>query len=718
MRTRCLPLMLMCFLAMARGQQPGVDFIAGTISILPEASDHSIRGTVHYTFHFAGKADSIYLDAHNMEIHRLTVDGQPATFTANGKELALVAPRDPGQHELRIEYLARPRQTVYFIGPEGDGGDSQIWTQGQGKYSSHWVPSFDDMREKVVFDLEVTAAHGREVIANGVLEEKRNQGDRVTWVYDMEQPMSSYLLAFAIGRYDSIGMQSASGVPIALYYPTGRRADARRTYRHTDRIFNFLEREIGVPYPWQNYKQVPVRDFMYAGMENTGTTFFADSYLVDSIGVNDRNYLNVNAHELAHQWFGNLVTETDGGQHWLHEGFATYYAYLAEGHILGEREMYWALYRSANALKQLSRDGSGESLLDPGSGSLTFYEKGAWALLALRNLVGDTAFREGVRSYLHTYAFGNATVDGFLEVMERAAGTSLDGFRQQWLEGKDFPYEAAISHLRERDASLARYLDLISGEAGSGEGAVAGAGDDHAAAERDNAVQDVAAPGQEVLLNAWEAFDAAPYRAALATRYGALFGPELLEKSRADSRPEVQKALLSIPLPNDPGVQAWLEGLLDAPSYEIREAVLYRLWSGFPDRRAEYLDRTADNPLIQAPNLKQMWWLLALLTEGYADPETGRVYLGNLRGTTGPDFDREVRENGFRLLHQADALGEENLKDLLGATEHHSWQFRKFARRLLDELIAARPERGLWQSLAQGLSRERFKYVYNKIEEL
>ena len=180
----------------------------------------------------------------------------------------------------------------------------------------------------------------------------------------------------------------------------------------------------------------------------------------------------------------------------------------------------------------------------------------------------------------------------------------------------------------------------------------------------------------------------------------------------------MQKALLSIPLPNDPGVQAWLEGLLDAPSYEIREAVLYRLWSGFPDRRAEYLDRTADNPLIQAPNLKQLWWLLALLTEGYADPETGRAYLGNLRGTTGPDFDREVRENGFRLLHQADALGEENLKDLLGATEHHSWQFRKFARRLLDKLIAARPERGLWQSLAQGLSRERFKYVYNKIEEL
>lgn len=718
MQTRFLSLVLMCFLAIASGQEDRVDFISGTISIRPEASDHSIRGTVHYTFHLAGKPDSIYLDAHNMEIHRLTVDGQPATFTANGKELALVAPRDPGLHELHIDYLARPRQTVYFIGREGDGGDVQIWTQGQGKYSSHWVPSFDDMREKVVFDLEITASPGREVIANGVLKEKSVDGDSVTWTYDMEQPMSSYLLAFAIGRYDSIVMRSASGVPIPLYFPDGRRADARRTYRHTDRTFDFLEREIGVPYPWQNYKQVPVRDFMYAGMENTGTTFFTDSYLVDSIGVNDRNYLNVNAHELAHQWFGNLVTETDGGQHWLHEGFATYYAYLAEGHILGEREMYWALYRSANALKQLSRDGSGESLLDPGSGSLTFYEKGAWALLALRDQVGDTAFREGIRAYLQAFAFGNATVDGFLELMEGAAGTSLYGFREQWLEAKDFPYDEAISYLRDRDASLARYLDLISGEAGSGQGGGAGPGADHPPADSDQATRDIAAPDQEVLQSAWEAFDAAPYRAALTTRYGALFGPELLEKSRADSRPEVQKALLSIALPEDPGMQPWLEGLLDAPSYEIREAVLYRLWSGFPDGRAEYLDRTADNPLIQAPNLKQLWWLLALLTDGYADRDTGREYLGNLRRTTGPDFDREVRENGFRLLHQADALGEENLIDLLGATEHHSWQFRKFARRLLDKLIAARPDRGLWQTLAQGLPRERFKYVYDKIEEL
>ncbi len=86
-------------------------------------------------------------------------------------------------------------------------------------------------------------------------------------------------------------------------------------------MFDFLEDEIGFPYPWQNYKQVPVHDFFYAGMENTSLTIFSDAFVVDSIGFNDRNYINVNAHELAHQWFGDLVTAKSGEHHWLQEGF-------------------------------------------------------------------------------------------------------------------------------------------------------------------------------------------------------------------------------------------------------------------------------------------------------------------------------------------------------------------------------------------------------------
>ena len=137
----------------------------------------------------------------------------------------------------------------------------------------------------------------------------------------MQQPMSSYLVALAIGKYHKRAETSKSGIPLELYYYPEDSLKFEPTYRYTKQIFGFLETEIGVPYPWQNYKQVPVKDFLYAGMENTGTTIFADSFVIDSIAFIDKNYVNVNAHELAHQWFGNLVTETSGTHHWLQEGF-------------------------------------------------------------------------------------------------------------------------------------------------------------------------------------------------------------------------------------------------------------------------------------------------------------------------------------------------------------------------------------------------------------
>ena len=225
--------------------------------------------------------------------------------------------------------------------------------------------------------------------------EKKHIGEtekNLQWQFDMQHPMSSYLVAFAIGDFAVKNTNSTSGVPLAMYYNTSDEAKADATYRYTKRIFDFLETTIDIPYPWQNYKQVPVKDFLYAGMENTGTTLFADSFVVDDIGFFDRNYVNVNAHELAHQWFGNLVTASSGEHHWLHEGFATYYALLAERDIFGEDYYYYKLYESAEQLKALSDRGKGQKLVNPKASSLTYYQKGAWALHILNERVGEEAF--------------------------------------------------------------------------------------------------------------------------------------------------------------------------------------------------------------------------------------------------------------------------------------------------------------------------------------
>src|SRR5690625_1390152 len=223
----------------------------------------------------------------------------------------------------------------------------------------------------------------------------------------MSKPMSSYLVAVAIEKYDFKTLKSKSGIPIELYFEKEYSALVEPTYRYTKKIFDFLEKEIGVDYPWENYKQIPVRDFLYGGMENTTSTIFAETLLTDSIAFTDRNYVKTNAHELAHQWFGNLITEKTSADHWLQEGFATYYALLAEKEIFGKDYFYYKLFEKAEKLKEESDQGKGESLLNPKAGYSTFYEKGAWALHILKEEIGKENFDRGIKNYLEKYKFQN-----------------------------------------------------------------------------------------------------------------------------------------------------------------------------------------------------------------------------------------------------------------------------------------------------------------------
>ncbi|MEO9660119.1 MAG: M1 family metallopeptidase, partial [Maribacter dokdonensis] len=410
---------LFLFLSLnAFGQhQDKVDFIKAKVYLGFLPKEKKIKGGVIYRFHVLQNVDSVFFDAKNMDFSKVELDGEKIDFTATEKTISITQKFKAGEsHKLMIQYIAKPKQTVYFIGWDDElEGNEQIWTQGQGKYTSHWLPSFDDMEEKVEFDLTIEADKKYQVIANGKLLLKTdNDKEDAIWLFDMKKPMSSYLLAFALGIYQKQVLTSESGITIENYYYPNDSLKVEPTYRNTKEIFNFLENEIGVPYPWQDYKQVPVHDFLYAGMENTSVTFFSDAYVIDSTSFIDRNYVNINAHELAHQWFGNLVTEKNSEHHWLHEGFATYYAYLAEKEIFGDDYFYWKLFDTAKTLSDISEKGEGQSLLNPKASSLTFYEKGAWALAILREEIGDSAFKTGIKAYLDKYKFKNVTVTDFI----------------------------------------------------------------------------------------------------------------------------------------------------------------------------------------------------------------------------------------------------------------------------------------------------------------
>ena len=294
--------------------QENVDFTHATVTIKIDPVKKEIEGRVLYSLRILNNVDTVFLDARNMNFSSVLLNNKKAKYSNNKKIISIKRKFKQGKtYQLALNFKTAPRQTVYFVGWDDDDlTNNQIWTQGQGKYTSHWLPSFDDMNEKVEFDMNITFDEAYDVVTNGKLQSQSGNEGLKTWSYNMDYPMSSYLLAFVIGNYHKIDLISESQIPIALYYYPGDSTKTEPTYRYTKKIFDFLEKEIGVSYPWQNYKQLPVRDFLYAGMENTGTTLFSDAYVIDSMAFIDKNFVNVNAHEMAHQWFGDLVTEKNG----------------------------------------------------------------------------------------------------------------------------------------------------------------------------------------------------------------------------------------------------------------------------------------------------------------------------------------------------------------------------------------------------------------------
>ncbi|MFS4455610.1 M1 family metallopeptidase [Maribacter sp. 2304DJ31-5] len=673
--------------------QDKVDFKRATVMVTPSFQEKSISGTVCYEFDVLANIDSIFLDARYMDFSKVKIDGKKIKFQYDNRKIVLKRNFKKGRsHKLQLEYRCTPKQTVYFVEEDDEAaGNEQIWTQGQGKYTSHWLPSFDDMNEKVEFDLSIQARRSKRSVTNGKLVgfTKGPVGGPI-FMYDMKRPMSSYLLAFVIGNYDIQERVSKSGIPIENYYYPKDSAKVEPTYRHTKEIFDFLETEIGVPYPWQNYKQVPVHDFLYAGMENTTATIFSDSYMIDSTAFADKNYVNVNAHELAHQWFGNLVTEKNGAYHWLHEGFATYYAYLAEKETFGEDHFYWKLYNSAKALQRRSERGEGQRLLDPRANSLTFYEKGALALFMLQDLVGGANFKVGIKTYLDTHRFKNVTVPDFLQAMERASTKDLSSFKKQWLENDRFPWESVKEKLKKESRSL-RLLFEMEAEL----------------QQQQNDTIDYE--------TYWNATTSVHLKRDIIEKYHKLLPKTIIDKAFETDTVQIRQAL-SISLDSiTTGIKSRFESLLRDKSYVTQENTLLKLWLNFPHEQNRYLDATKTIVGLPNKNVRLLWLTLALVTPDY-DQDQKQAYLEELMGYTRSIHNPEVRKTAFQYLSEIRAVQGNALMELIKTTNHHSWQFRNFARQLLDAQLKIKSQKTHILNIAKQLKMDDLRYLKTKID--
>ncbi|WP_242158490.1 M1 family metallopeptidase [Aestuariivivens sediminis] len=658
---------LFCFSQQAKD----VDFKSAKVHVEIQPTIKKVKGQVAYTLDILKAVDSLYIDAVNMNIKNIELiqihqQGDPEFLNFecknNTKQLIIYyAFKQDERYELRMEYVAHPRKAMYFV-DWVDGVDTvpiennikeidlrkQVWTQGQGKYTSNWLPSIDDMNDKIEFDLSITFKKGFDVITNGRLTHKETQDSTITWHYDMEQSMSSYLVALVIGKYDKKIKHSKSGIPLEMYYYPEDSLKYEPTYRYTKGIFDFFEEEIGVPYPWQNYKQIPVKDFLYAGMENTGTTIFSDSFVIDSIAFVDKNYVNVNAHELAHQWFGDLVTETSGTHHWLQEGFATYYALLAEAFFFGDDYYYWNLYQYVQELLVQEKSGQSSSLLDPKSSSTTFYKKGALVLHLLREKIGNSAFRETVKNYLLEYSFKNVRTEDFINEAENLSGKDLSGFVDRWLKDKTFYIDDAMESL-EKSTFIQEYL-MVDCE--------------------------IASSKCITYLNSGISDES---KEKVITQNANLIKKEHFKNS-VKVRQAIARYLVEIPKE----LKIEYESLLNDKSYLTVEFALYNLWTNFPESRGAYLRQTKGMVGFRDKNIRTLWLTLALLTSNF-EPENSQQYYKELRDYTNSRYDFNIRMNAFKYLSMIKACDQPCKNNLKQASTHHVWQFSKFARQLLKE---------------------------------
>ncbi len=669
-----------------------VDFLKGQVDITVDAKAKAVQGEVTYTFKILEPTKSIFIDAQKMTVAGVELDGKNIDFEYDDKKITLLSNfKKDADHSITIGYTATPKKALYFV--KDYEGNNQIWTQGQGKYTSNWLPSFDDMNEKVAFDLTINYTKGFEVVANGKLIKNEAVNDSIQrWHYDMQQPMSSYLLALAIGKYDKVVETSASGIPLEMYYYPTHKDKFEPTYRHTKRIFDFLEDEIGYAFPWQNYKQIPVKDFLYAGMENTGATIFSDAFVVDEIAYVDRNYINVNAHELAHQWFGDLVTETEGTHHWLQEGFATYYALLAEKEIFGEDYFLYKLYESAEQLTALSKTPNATPLLDPKASSLTFYQRGAWAIHALRNLIGNTNFKITVHNYLEKYKFKNATTANFISIAEEVSGKDLSDYKMVWLENVTFPSQEALDILT-KSSFIQKYLSLaqertqpMAGKWKTLENALRFPTNDYL--------------GQEAIYQ----LEGKKSPEAIA----------LYDKGFATNNIFVRQAIANTLSRVPVELKEQYESLLQDSSYATIEPALYHLWSSFPEDRKKYLDATKEIIGFSDKNIRVLWLVLALSTEDY-QTDKHQNFFNELSGYTSPKHHFSVRENAFAYLESLQAFSDPSLKDLIDGATHHNWRFRNSCRKILDKLLKNEKYKKKYVVLKNDLSKNQQDFLQKKL---
>ncbi|MBS1790976.1 MAG: DUF3458 domain-containing protein [Acidobacteria bacterium] len=368
------------------------------------------------------------------------------------------------QVTVAINYSCFPRKGLFFIKPDEayPGKPRQVWSQGENEDAHWWFPCHDVTNQKMTTELIVTVKAGFWALSNGELLGIRDnpQESTKTFHWSQAQPHPAYLVTLVVGEYEQIN-DHYKDLSVDYYVYKDRFVAGQKLFANTPNMIELFEQRFGYKYPYAKYSQILVDDFLFGAMENTSASTFTDRCLLDAQAELDINYDDIVAHELAHQWWGDLVTCKDWTQIWLNESFATYSEYLWREHSRGVDDARFVLFQ--DFLTYLREDWTShrrpidcrryrfsEELMDRHA-----YEKGACVLDMLRWTLGDDGFFRSLAHYLKKFEFGVAETNDFRVAIEEATGQNLYWFFDQWLHGAGYP-ELEVHYEWQREQKLLR----------------------------------------------------------------------------------------------------------------------------------------------------------------------------------------------------------------------------------------------------------------------
>jgi aminopeptidase N len=436
------------------------------LDVTPDFKERTVAGTAVWQFKpMAKPVQEIKLDAVGLKVESVTATEKIEAYQVTQDHLIITfAGPIPADKEagVTITYHAEPDLGLYFRTPEMGykEGDTHCFSQGEEIEARHWYPCFDSPNEKFTSEITCRVPDGMTAVSNGrlVSDEKDAATGLTAFHWSQEQPHANYLITLVAG-YFKVLEGKHKDVPLAFLTPPSEFAEAANSFRETDGIMDFFEHEIGVPFPWAKYDQICVNDFVAGGMENTSATTLTDGTLFRDSTENIRDSQSLESHEMAHQWFGDLVTCKDWSHIWLNEGFATYYQVLFNGHKNGRDAMLYDLYGNARRVLEATNDVNPIVRRDYGDPSEMFgylaYQKGAWVLHMLHSQLGEDLYRRCIKTYLERHRYGNVITEDLRAVIEELSGRSYDQFFNQWLYHAHYP-ELAVDYSWDERTKLAK----------------------------------------------------------------------------------------------------------------------------------------------------------------------------------------------------------------------------------------------------------------------